>query len=161
MGCSLDPGQNWKCAYNSHPSAETDRQRRTGAESMFLVKLGCDYRVGRKENFFHETVHQSHCCQQQQFSPSELIGASVAVLCRLTETKTTEKTRKKTNKVTVRGRHGGKECDYFCHSRRVRYNQRTDGFRGKVLFPKSERGITARANVISCACKVLILHMLL
>lgn len=132
VGCFLDLRQHWKCTHNSHPSTETERQRQRGTQSIFLVKLGCDYRVGRKGNFSMKTILQSSCCQQQQFSPSELIGVSVAVLCRRTKTKTTEKTSEEKQQRDCKEQTWSQRTGLLCHSRRVRYNQTTEGFRAKV-----------------------------
>lgn len=52
-----------------------------GQKVFFLVNLGCDYRVWRRENLSMKSILRSSKCQQQQFSPSELIGPSVAALC--------------------------------------------------------------------------------
>lgn len=144
---------------HTHPQRQGDKDRE-GQRVCSLLNLGVITGWGGRRIFSMKTILQSSCCQQQQFSPSELIGVSVAVLCRWAEAKTKREGKKeKQQRETTQEQTWRQRMWLFCHSRRVRYNQTTQRFRAKVLIPKSERGNSAGASGISYAGQVLIFYM--
>lgn len=97
--------------HTHHPRwRDKDRQ---GQKVFFLVNLGCDYRVWRRQNLSMKSILRSSECQQQQFSPSELIGPSVAALCCWTKPIGEDKRGKRNEKNLQGADMESKKQDYF------------------------------------------------
>lgn len=104
---------------HTHPQRQRDKDRE-GQKVFSLLNLGVIIGWGGRRIFPRKPSSSLSRCRQQQFSPSELIGASVAALCRWT--KTTEETRKESNKERLQGAEWSQRMGLLCHRTRVRYN---------------------------------------
>lgn len=99
--CSSDPESQPR----THPLVTSIHKMTASDGGCFLCWTGFGLQGWRELRFFHETVLRTRCCQQQQCSPSEIIGVRVAGPC---GAERSGKTNEKNNR-----ERGVQERDYF------------------------------------------------